>query len=75
MPVVEVTLAKGVFSTEQQHQMARKITDAIAEVQGSEAFREYVVVMINDLQEGYYIGGETVDPAKLEKALQSKAAM
>lgn len=74
MPVVEVTLAKGVFSPEQKHAMARKITDAIAEVQGSEAFREFVVVLINDLEE-YHIGGEPIDAAKLESALQSKAAM
>lgn len=74
MPVVEVTLAKGVFSTEQQHTMARKITDAIAEVHGSEDFRQFVVVVMND-SEGYHIGGEQVDVAKLEKALQSKASM
>lgn len=74
MPVVEITLAKGVFSSEQKHDMARKITDAIAEVQGSEAFRQFVVVLINDLEE-YHIGGEAVDRAKVESALQSKAAM
>jgi len=74
MPVVEVTLAKGVFSAEQKHEMASKITDAIAEVQGSEAFRQYVTVLINDL-DTYHIGGELVDPAKLESALRPKAAM
>lgn len=74
MPVVEVTLAKGVFSSEQKQTMARKITDAIAEVQGSEAFRQFVVVLINEL-DAYHIGGELVEPAKLEEALRSKAAM
>lgn len=75
MPVVEVTLAKGVFSNEQKSQIASKITDALAQVHGSEDFRKFVVVLINDLQDGYYISGEMVDAAKVEKALQTKASM
>jgi len=75
MPVVEVKLAKGVFSADQKHEMAKKITDAIAEVQGSEAFREYVLVLIEDLEEGYHVGGELLEPAKLESKLRSKASM
>ena len=74
MPVVEVTLAKGVFSSEQKHEMARKITDAVVEVEGSEAFREFVVVLMNE-SEDYHLGGELIDRAKVEKALQSKTSM
>ncbi len=74
MPVIEVTLAKGVFSSEQKHEMARKITDAIAEVQGSEGFRKFVTVLINDLEE-YHMGGEPIDKSKVEAALHSRAAM
>ncbi len=74
MPVVEVTLAKGVFTSEQKHEMARKITAAIAEVQGSEGFRQFVTVLISDLDE-YHMGGEPIDKAKVEAALRSKASM
>lgn len=74
MPVVEVTLAKGVFSSEQKNAMAKKITDAIAEVHGSEAFREFVIVLMNEL-DGYYAGGQAVDAEVVEKVIKSKAAI
>ncbi len=75
MPVVEVTLVKDVFSSEQKHAMARKITDAMAEVQGSEAFRELVTVLINELEDGYHLGGEALDAGKVEKAVRTRAAI
>lgn len=75
MPVVQVKVIKGVFSAEQKHEMAKKITDAIVEVEGSEAFREFVWVLVEELEDGFHRGGEAMEPEKLQSMLHSKAAM
>lgn len=75
MPVVEVKVIKGVFSAEQKHEMAKKITDAIVEVEGSEAFRDFVWVLIEELDEGFHAGGEPLSNEKLQSMLQHKASI
>ena len=77
MPYVRVTLVDGVFSTEQKHAMAAKLTDVMVEFEGSEAFREVVWVLIEELHtDGWHIGGQPfAGPRSLVKALsRSKAA-
>ena len=77
MPYIRVTLVDGVFSTEQKHAMAAKLTDVMVEFEGSEAFREVVWVLIEELHtDGWHIGGEPfAGPRSLMKALgRSKEA-
>ncbi len=77
MPLVRVTLAEGVFSTEQKHAMAKKLTDVMVEFEGCEAFREVVWVLIEELhKDGWHIGGQPfAGPPSLKIALgRSKAA-
>ena len=71
MPYIRVTLVDGVFSTEQKHAMAAKLTDVMVEFEGSEAFREVVWVLIEELHtDGWHIGGEPfAGPRSLMKAL------
>lgn len=58
MPFVNIKLVDGVFSPEQKHDMARKITDVMVKCEGSEAFREVVWVLIEELHtDGWHIGG------------------
>ena len=58
MPFVNVKLVDGVFSTEQKHEMAAALTDVMVKFEGSEAFREVVWVLIEELHtDGWHIGG------------------
>jgi len=58
MPFVNIKLVDGVFTPEQKHDMARQITDVMVRCEGSEAFREVVWVLIEELHtDGWHIGG------------------
>ena len=49
MLVVTVKVIEGVFTEKQKHDLAAKITDVIVAFEGSEAFREVVWVLIEEL--------------------------
>ncbi|HEX8910979.1 MAG TPA: tautomerase family protein [Humisphaera sp.] len=72
MPLVTVTLVEGVFSTEEKHAMAAKLTDVMVGFEGSEAFREVVWVLIQELKkDGWHIGGQPfAGPASLVQVLR-----
>ena len=58
MPFVNIKLMDGVFSSEQKHAMAAAITDVMVKFEGSEAFRESVWVLLEELHtDGWHIGG------------------
>jgi 4-oxalocrotonate tautomerase len=58
MPFVNIKLVDGVFTPEQKHEMAAAITDVMVRMEGSEAFREIVWVLIEELHtDGWHIGG------------------
>jgi 4-oxalocrotonate tautomerase len=59
MPFVNVKLVDGVFTEAQKHEMAAALTDVMVRFEGSEAFREVVWVLIEELHvDGWHIGGE-----------------
>ena len=77
MPFVNIKLIEGVFTTEQKHQMAAAITDVMVKFEGSEAFREVVWVLIEELhKDGWHIGGQPfAGPSTLKGVLgRSKEA-
>jgi 4-oxalocrotonate tautomerase len=58
MPFVNIKLVDGVFTTEEKHALAKAITDVMVKFEGSEAFREVVWVLIEELHtDGWHIGG------------------
>jgi 4-oxalocrotonate tautomerase len=58
VPLVTIKLVDGVFSEEQKHAMASDITDVMVKHEGSEAFRDVVWVMIEELHtDGWHMGG------------------
>lgn len=58
MPFVNIKLVDGVFTPEEKHAMAAAITDVMVRFEGSEAFREVVWVLIEELHtDGWHIGG------------------
>jgi 4-oxalocrotonate tautomerase len=74
MPYVRVTLVDGVFTTEQKHALAAKLTDVMVEFEGSEAFREVVWVLIEELHtDGWHIGGQPFAGPRSLKAALSRA--
>jgi 4-oxalocrotonate tautomerase len=59
MPLVTVTLVEGAFTEKQKHDLAARLTDVIVAFEGSEAFREVVWVLIEELhRDGWHIGGQ-----------------
>ena len=76
MPFVNIKLMDGVFSSEQKHAMAAAVTDVMVKFEGSEAFREVVWVLIEELHvDGWHIGGRPfAGPKSLMETLgRSKA--
>jgi len=73
MPFVNIKLIDGVFTTEQKHAMAEAITDVMVKFEGSEAFREVVWVLIEELhKDGWHIGGRPfMGPASLMTTLRN----
>jgi len=71
MPFVNVKLVDGVFSTEEKHALAAALTDVMVKFEGSEAFREVVWVLIEELHtDGWHIGGLPFEgPRSLEGTL------
>jgi 4-oxalocrotonate tautomerase len=72
MPFVNIKLVDGVFTTEEKHALAAAITDVMVKFEGSEAFREVVWVLIEELHtDGWHIGGRPfAGPKSLEETLR-----
>jgi 4-oxalocrotonate tautomerase len=65
MPFVNVKLVEGVFSTEEKHAMAAALSEVMVQFEGSEAFREVVWVLIEELHpDGWHIGGRPFEGPK-----------
>jgi 4-oxalocrotonate tautomerase len=65
MPFVNIKLVEGVFTPEEKHAMAAAITDVMVRFEGSEAFREVVWVLIEELHtDGWHIGGRPFEGPK-----------
>ena len=65
MPFVNIKLVDGVFTPEEKHAMAKAITDVMVKFEGSEAFREVVWVLIEELHtDGWHIGGRPFEGPK-----------
>ena len=65
MPFINVKLVEGVFTPEEKHAMAAALTDVMVKFEGSEAFREVVWVLIEELHpDGWHIGGRPFEGPK-----------
>jgi 4-oxalocrotonate tautomerase len=69
MPLVDIQLIKGVFTSEQKQDMIKQVTDAMVAVEG-EAMRGVTWVRVQEIESGQWaIGGEalTADAVKAMK--------
>jgi 4-oxalocrotonate tautomerase len=58
MPFVNVKLVDGVFTSTQKNELAKALTDVIVKFEWSEAFREVVWMINEELHtDGWHIGG------------------
>lgn len=65
MPLIRVSLVDNVFSPEEKHALAKELTDVMVRFEGSEAFREVVWVMIEELHtDGWHMGGRPFEGPK-----------
>ena len=61
MPLVSIKVVEGVFTEKQKHDLAAKITDVMVAFEGSEAFREVVWVLVEELhRDSWHIGGQPI---------------
>ena len=66
MPLIQVSVIEGVFTPEQKQQIARKLTDAMVEVEG-EAMRGVTWVTIQEVRSGEWaIGGRPLTTADVK---------
>ncbi len=73
MPMVTVKLIEGVFTPEQKHEMIRKITDTMVEIEG-ENLRPVTWVLVEEVGSGDWgIGGNGLTTADVH-ALQGQPA-
>jgi 4-oxalocrotonate tautomerase len=77
MPLVRVTLVDDVFTSEEKHELAKALTDVMVRFEGSEAFREVVWVLIEELHtDGWHIGGRPFEgPRSLMTVLEHSKEM
>jgi 4-oxalocrotonate tautomerase len=74
MPLIQVKLIEGVFTTEQKQQMITKLTDAMVSVEG-ENMRGVTTVIIEDIASGdWAIGGKSLTTQDVKALAAGKAS-
>ena len=73
MPLINVKLIEGVFSTEQKREMIANLTEAMVAIEG-EALRPVTWVVVEEVRSGQWgVGGTGLTTADV-KALQQQPA-
>ena len=66
MPLVNIELIEGVFSSEQKKEMIKKVTDTMVSIEG-ENLRQVTWVKVNEVKQGDWgIGGNTLTAADVK---------
>ena len=74
MPLINVKVIEGVFSSEQKAQIVQKLTDAMVEIEG-EAMRPVTWAMIEEVRSGdWAIGGKPLSTAEVKALGATRAA-
>jgi 4-oxalocrotonate tautomerase len=72
MPLVDIQLIKGVFTTDQKASMLKKVTEAMVSVEG-EVLRSVTWVRVQEIESGEWaIGGNPLNAADVT-AMMAKA--
>ena len=74
MPLIQVSVIKGVFSPEQKAQMISRLTDAMVSIEG-ENMRGVTWCVIEEVESGDWgIGGNNLTTADVHALARGKAA-
>jgi len=74
MPLIQVKVIEGVFSSEQKREMVRKLTDAMVSIEG-ENMRPVTWVVIEDVKSGEWgVGGNALTTADVKNLAAGKKA-
>ena len=71
MPLVDIQVIKGVFTSEQKTTMISKVTDAMVQVEG-ESMRPVTWVRVQEIEEGQWAIGGNPLTASAVKAMAAK---
>lgn len=73
MPLVNVKVIEGVFTTAQKQEMVRKLTDAMVAV-GGQKLRPFVYVIVEDVNSGEWgIGGKPITTEHVQEVTADMA--
>ncbi len=74
MPFLNVKIIEGVFDEAQKHEMVRKLTDTMVEIEG-ENMRGVTWVVVEEVKSGDWgIGGQSTHHRRCQSARQGSAA-
>ena len=66
MPLVNIELIEGVFTSEEKQEMIKKVTDTMVSIEG-ENLREFTWVKINEIKQGDWgIGGNPLTASDIK---------
>ena len=72
MPLVDIQVIKGVFTSEQKTTMISKVTDAMVQVEG-ESMRPVTWVRVQEIEEGQWaIGGNPLTASAVKAMAATK---
>ena len=73
MPLINVKLLEGVFSSAQKQEMIRKLTDAMVSIEG-ESMREVTWVILEEIKSGEFgIGGRPLTTSDVKALAAGKS--
>jgi 4-oxalocrotonate tautomerase len=70
MPLINVRLIEGVFTSEQKIEMQKKLTDTMVSIEG-ENLREYTLVVVDEVPSGQWAIGGNPLTTEAVKALRA----
>ena len=74
MPLVQISVIKGVFTPAQKQEMIQKVTDAMVSVEG-ETMRGVTWVKVDEIESGDWgIGGQCLTTGAVQELQRGKAA-
>ena len=67
MPLIDIELIKGVFTTEEKQAMIEKVTEAVLEIEG-ESMRSVTWVRVQEIASGEWaVGGQPLSAAEVKQ--------
>jgi 4-oxalocrotonate tautomerase len=74
MPLIQVKMIEGVFTTAKKKEIITRLTDAMVAVEG-ESLRPYTLVVLEEVRSGdWAVGGKSLTTADVHAIAEGKVA-